>query len=130
MNSRGATTLFGASHVADVAGVKGVVEEGIQMIGPGGTYLEVGSIVPGFAFPLDPLFACQRGLRFIAFFQYDMRILPRALNFVERTRSKVPWDRVVSHTFPLEGIHEAFERAEWVGRAPAEAIITRAAITP
>ncbi len=90
----------------------------------------VGSIVPGFAFPLDPLVACQRGLRFIAFFQYDTRLLPRALNFVERTRQRVPWDRVVSHTFPLEGIQEAFERAEWVGRDPNEAVITRPAITP
>jgi hypothetical protein len=89
----------------------------------------VGSI-PGFAFPLDPLVACQRGLRFIAFFQYDTRLLPRALNFVERTRQRVPWDRVVSHTFPLEGIQEAFERAAWVGRNPNEAAITRAAITP
>jgi threonine dehydrogenase-like Zn-dependent dehydrogenase len=113
-----------------VAGVRGIVEEGIQMLGPGGTYLEIGSIVPGFAFPLDPLEACRRGLRFIAFFQYDMRVLPRALNFVERTRQRVPWDRVVSHTFPLDGIQEAFERAEWVGRSPDEAVITRAAITP
>ena len=120
----------GATHVADVAGVRGIVEEGIQMLGPGGTYLEVGSIVPGFAFPLDPLQACQRGLRFIAFFQYDTRLLPRALNFVARTRQRVPWDRVVSHTFPLEGIQEAFERAEWMGRDPNEAVITRAAITP
>lgn len=124
------TNGYGASHAADVAGVNGVVQEGIQMLGPGGTYLEVGSIVPGFAFPLDPLEACRRGLRFIAFFQYDMRLLPRALNFVERTRARVPWDRVISHTFPLEGIQEAFERAEWAGRAPAEAVITRAAITP
>src|SRR5206468_12482390 len=72
----------GATHVADVAGVRGVVAEGIDMLSPGGTYLEIGSIVPGFAFPLDPLLACPRGLRFIAFFQYDTRLLPRALNFV------------------------------------------------
>ena len=124
------TSGQGASHVADVAGVRGVVEEGIQMLGPGGTYLEVGSIVPGFAFPLDPLLACQRGLRFIAFSQYDARILPRALNFVMRTRDRVPWGRVISHTFPLEGIQDAFERADWMGREPAEAVITRAAITP
>jgi threonine dehydrogenase-like Zn-dependent dehydrogenase len=120
----------GATHVSDVAGVRGVVEEGIQMLDSGGTYLEIGSIVPGFAFPLDPLAACQRSLRFIAFLQYDPRLLPRALNFVQRTRQRLPWDRVISHTFPLEGIQEAFEKAEWVGRDPTEALITRAAITP
>ena len=120
----------GATHVADVAGVRGVVAEGIEMLGPGGTYLEIGSIVAGFAFPLDPLQACRRGLRLIGFFQYDPRILPRALDLVLRSRTRVPWDRVVSHTFPLEAIQEAFEQAEWVGRDPTEAFITRAAVTP
>jgi hypothetical protein len=42
----------------------------------------------------------------------------------------VPWDRIISHTFPLEAIQEAFQQAEWVGRDPTEAIITRAAVTP
>jgi hypothetical protein len=62
--------------------------------------------------------------------QYHPRLLPRALDFVQRTRAHVPWDRVISHTFPLEGIQQAFEQAEWVGREPAEAVITRAAVTP
>ena len=120
----------GATHAADVAGVRGVVAEGIEMLANGGTYLEIGSIVPGFGFSFDPDAACRKGLRFIAFLQYDTRLLPRALDFVRRTRATVPWDRVISHTFPLEGIQHAFEEAEWVGRDPAEAVITRAAVTP
>jgi L-iditol 2-dehydrogenase len=120
----------GVTHAADVAGVRGVVAEGIEMLANGGTYLEIGSIVPGFAFPLDPDRACKRGLRLIGFLQYDTRILPRALDFVRRSRSRVPWDRVISHTFPLAEIQEAFEQAEWVGRDPVEAVITRAAVTP
>lgn len=120
----------GVTHAADVAGVRGVAAEGIEMLAHGGTYLEIGSIVPGFAFALDPDRACRRGLRLIGFLQYDTRILPRALDFVRRSRGRVPWDRVISHTFPLEGIQDAFEQAEWVGRDPAEAVITRAAVTP
>ncbi|MGI9149398.1 MAG: zinc-binding dehydrogenase [Chloroflexota bacterium] len=120
----------GATHVADVAGVRGVVAEGIEMLGPGGTYLEIGSIVPGFAFPLDPLLACRRGLRLIGFMQYDPRLLPRVLDLMLRSRTRVPWERVISHTFPLEAIQEAFEQAEWVGRDPTAALITRAAVTP
>jgi L-iditol 2-dehydrogenase len=120
----------GVTHAADVAGVKGVVPEGIEMLAHGGTYLEIGSIVAGFAFPFDPDQACRRSLRMIGFFQYDPRILPRAMDFVRRSRNYVPWDRVISHTFPLEGIQDAFERAEWVGRDPAQALITRAAVTP
>jgi threonine dehydrogenase-like Zn-dependent dehydrogenase len=120
----------GVTHAADVAGVKGVVAEGIEMLANGGTYLEIGSIVAGFAFPFDPDRACRRGLRLIGFMQYDTRILPRALDFVRRSRTSLPWDRIISHTFPLEGIQDAFQQAEWVGRDPAEAVITRAAVTP
>jgi len=47
-----------------------------------------------------------------------------------RSRARLPWERIVSHTFPLESIQEAFEQAEWVGRDPTAALITRAAITP
>ena len=120
----------GATHAADVAGVRGVVAEGLQMLANGGTYIEIGSIVPGFEFAFDPNDACRRGLRLIGFLQYDTRLLPRALDFVRRSRSRVPWDRVISHTFPLESIQEAFLQAEWFGRDPVDAVITRAAITP
>ena len=72
------TNGMGATHAADVAGVKGVVAEGIEMLAPGGTYLEIGSIVPGVEFAFDPDTACRRGLHFIGFLQYDTRILPRA----------------------------------------------------
>src|SRR5919202_7096604 len=113
----------GATHAADVAGVRGVVAEGLEMLAPGGTYLEIGSIVPGLAFPFDPDAACRRGLRFMAFLQYDPRLLPRALDFVRRSQARVPWQRVISHTFPLEAIQDAFEQAEWVGRDPVEAVI-------
>ena len=120
----------GVTHAADVAGARGVVAEGIDMLASGGTYLEIGSIVPGYTFPFDPDAACRRGLRFIAFMQYDPRILPRALDFVRRSRAYVPWEQVISHTFPLAAIQDAFEKAEWVGRDPIEAVITRAAVTP
>lgn len=120
----------GVTHAADVAGVRGVVQEGIEMLTNGGTYLEIGSIVAGFEFPFDPLAACRKGLRIIGFMQYDPRILPRALDFVHRSRSYVPWDQLISHTFPLEAIQDAFQQAEWVGRDPEQAVITRAAVTP
>jgi threonine dehydrogenase-like Zn-dependent dehydrogenase len=124
------TNGVGAMFAADVAGVRGIMAEGLEMLAHGGTYLEIGSIVPGFEFALDPDQVARRSLRVIGFLQYDTRILPRALDFVKRSRGKLPWDRVVSHTFPLEGIQEAFQQAEWLGRDPAQAFITRAAVTP
>src|SRR3982074_3076315 len=55
----------GVTHAADVAGGRGGVPEGLEMLAHGGTYLEVGSIVSGFAFPLDPDVMCRRSLRLI-----------------------------------------------------------------
>ena len=49
--------------------------------------------------------------------------LQQALELMRRTRDKYPWHRVVSHTFPLERINEAFVEADQ-GR------VTRAAIVP
>src|SRR5260370_32141542 len=54
------TNVYGATHVADVAGVRGVVEEGIQMLGNGGTYVEIGSVGPGVGVTPDPLSACRQ----------------------------------------------------------------------
>ena len=42
---------------------------------------------------------------------------------MQRTRTRYPYDRIVSHTFPLDAINEAFRQQE-AGH------ITRGAITP
>jgi hypothetical protein len=42
---------------------------------------------------------------------------------------KYPLTKVVSHSFPLDRIDEAFKTAEWLGRAGGSAV-TRAIVTP
>ena len=39
-----------------------------------------------------------------------------------------PWNRILSHTYPLEQINEAFAASEWHNRETTT--ITRAALTP
>ena len=46
-----------------------------------------------------------------------------ALDLMRRTNSQYPWHKVVSHTFPLEQINEAFVAAD-------QGKVTRAAIVP
>jgi Zn-dependent alcohol dehydrogenase len=57
-------------------------------------------------------------------------VIPRALEFLERRRDRYPFDRLVSHTFPLERINEAFREAEWYNRESGASRITRAALLP
>ena len=49
-------------------------------------------------------------------------------NFLVRTRESRPWGRILSHTYPLEQINEAFAASEWHNRETTT--ITRAALTP
>jgi Zn-dependent alcohol dehydrogenase len=55
-------------------------------------------------------------------------VIPKALDFVQRTRGKYPLGSVVSHKFPLERINDAFKQAEWLNRQ-TDVAITRAALT-
>ena len=43
---------------------------------------------------------------------YEDEHLAQALDLVRRTRTKYPWDKVISHTFPLAEINEAFAASD------------------
>jgi hypothetical protein len=60
--------------------------------------------------------------------QYDPWVIPRALDFLTRTRESRPWHRILSHKYPLERINEAFAASEWHNQESTT--ITRAALTP
>ncbi len=49
------------------------------------------------------------------------------LNFLVRNQHKLPFDKIVSHKFPLAEVNEAFPQAEWSAR---QTDITRARLVP
>ena len=60
--------------------------------------------------------------------QYDSGVIPRALDFLVRNRSRFPFDRLISHKYPLEQINRAFAESEWYAKDTTT--ITRAALVP
>src|SRR5205823_14842626 len=60
--------------------------------------------------------------------QYDPWVIPRALDFLVRNRTRWPFDRLLSHKYPLEKIDQAFADSEWHNRQTTA--ITRAALVP
>jgi len=54
--------------------------------------------------------------RIVGVVMYDPRVIPKALDFVQRTRDKYPLGKVVSRKFPLDKINGAFKQAEWLNR--------------
>lgn len=117
----------GADVACDFVGFPQVIPEGIEMLRTGGTYLEIGTISRGAKVELEPAQLVWGAKRIVGVIMYDPWVIPRALDFLVRNRARWPFDRLVSHTYPLERIDTAFADAEWRGR---ETTITRAALAP
>ena len=120
----------GADVVGEFVGLPAVVTEGLQMVRPGGTYLEIGNISFGSTVEIDPSALVFGSKRIVGVFMYDPWVIPQALNFLVRTRNKYPHEEVVSHDkYKLEDINRAFEEAEWQRDGDATKV-RRAVIAP
>ena len=120
---------FGADVVADFVGYPHVIPEGLRMLRSGGCYLEVGNIAPGNTFSYDATALVRGNTRLVATSNYSPWAIPQALAFMQRNLKRFPFERLVSHTFPLERISEAFHQAEWLRREGDPLRISRAAVS-
>jgi len=77
----------------------------------------------GWETKFDPAWILFCNRRIIGVAHYEAEHLKGALDLMTRTRQKYPYDRILSHTFPLEKINEAFRQQE-------DGHITRGAIAP
>jgi L-iditol 2-dehydrogenase len=122
------TRGFGADVVADVVGYPQVIPEGLRMLRSGGCYLEIGNIAPGNMFSYDATALVRGNTRLVATSNYSPWAIPLALAFIRRNLTRFPFDRIVSHTFSLDRITDAFHQAEWLRREGDPLRISRAAI--
>jgi threonine dehydrogenase-like Zn-dependent dehydrogenase len=118
----------GADVACDFVGFAQVIPEGLDMLRVGGTYLEIGTISRGAKVELEPAQLVWGAKKIVGVIMYDPWVIPRALDFLVRNRTRWPFDRLVSHTYPLEQINTAFADSEWHGRETTA--ITRAALAP
>jgi L-iditol 2-dehydrogenase len=118
----------GADVVCDFVGFPQVIPEGLDMLRAGGTYLEIGTISRGAKVELEPAQLVWGAKTIVGVIMYDAAVIPRALDFLVRNRTRWPFDKLVSHTYPLEQINTAFADSEWHGRETTS--ITRAALVP
>jgi threonine dehydrogenase-like Zn-dependent dehydrogenase len=117
------TDDWGGDVVLELVGHPGVVDEGLRMTAPEGTYLEIGNINVGWKAEFDPSWIIFGNRRIIGLAHYEADHLRGALDLMQRTLGKYPWGRVVSHKFPLDAINEAFAQQD-------KGHVTRAAIVP
>ncbi len=120
---RALTDNWGAEIVMELVGNPNVVDEGLRMTAPEGTYLEIGNINVGWEASFDPAWIVFGNRRIQGVAHYEAEHLKGALDLMVRTRGKYPYERILSHKFPLDEINAAFTQQ-------VQGHITRAAIVP
>jgi threonine dehydrogenase-like Zn-dependent dehydrogenase len=117
----------GADVVMELVGRSELFQEGIEYLGAGGTFVEIGNIVRGNPVMIDPSSILFGAKRIIGSIMFKPSLLPVMLETLVKKQGQLPYEKIVSHSFPLDQINEAFEQAEWADRRPT---ITRSMLIP
>ena len=100
----------GADAVVEVVGYPAVVPEGLEMLRPGGRYIEIGCIFKNSFVNVD-FNRILHGIKYIVpVSYYSPWLLPAAVMMLEQGS---PLANLGSHTFSLDNINEAFKKSEW-----------------
>ena len=116
----------GADIVMELVGRSDLVLEGVEYLGNGGTFVEIGNIVRGNPVPFDSS-VMLRGKRIIGSAMYPPSLIPLMLEALVKNRGKKPYEKIVSHWYPLAEVNRAFEEAEWLDRQTS---VTRSMLKP
>jgi D-arabinose 1-dehydrogenase-like Zn-dependent alcohol dehydrogenase len=103
------TGYRGGDVVAELVGFPEAITEGLNMVGRGGRFLEIGNISLGKTVEIDPAGLIVGAKSIIPVAYYGQDTLKKALDFLSRTKGKYPFDKILSRSYPLEEINKAFE---------------------
>jgi Zn-dependent alcohol dehydrogenase len=116
----------GADVVMELVGRAELMAEGIDMLGNGGTFVEIGDIVRGREVSIDPS-KLLSGKSILGSRMYRASLLPTLLDYLVRNQRRLPFHKLISHQYPLAEVNEAFTKAEWNQR---QTEVTRAVLVP
>ncbi len=114
---------WGADVVAELVGFPRVIDEGIDMLANGGRYLELGNVSPLMTCEFEPSKLTISGKSMVGLSLYTADALRKALDFLSRARDRYPFEKILSRSYPLEEINEAFENQD-------KGLVTRSTIVP
>lgn len=113
----------GGDVVVEVAGVPAAFSEAVLLARPGGRVVELGNISPGHTTPFDPGTLTRRSVQILPAIRYHPWYLRRALDFLEATRSRFPFDTLLDGEYPLRDVGRALEDSD-------QRKVTRATLIP
>ena len=114
-------TEGGGDVVCEFVGHASALREGIQMVAPGGRYLECGCIHTGTSFEFDPAYLTLLSRTVHGVIYYEPWALREGVRFLDRHRDDYPWKQLLAARYPLERIDQAFADAG-ARRVPRAAI--------
>ena len=121
------TDGWGADIVMELVGRSDLLLEGLEYLGNGGTFVEIGNIVRDNPVPFDSSAIIRSSKRIIGSVMYPPRLIPLMLDTLVKNKGKKPFEKIVSHWYPLGEVNRAFEEAEWLDR---QTPVTRSMLKP
>lgn len=103
----------GADVVIEMAGVPGVISEGIAFLRPGGRYVLVGNVQANAEATIIPQSIVRANKELVGVVNYPQWVLPRALTWLHASAGRYPFDDLVAQTYPLEEINDALAASDW-----------------
>jgi L-iditol 2-dehydrogenase len=105
------TKGVGAQFGFQVTGVPQAFGNIFKMVRRGGTVVEIGHFVDGGEVKINPHEdICKKEISLIGSWVYNSTDYPNAYHFLQRAeRIGLPMESLITHTFPLDQIQEAFD---------------------
>ena len=98
----------GADLVLECAGVAEAVPEGLEMLRKGGVYVEAGNFSDTGEIALSPhRHLCAKNVRLIGMTNFPFTGMTPSMDLLERHADQFPFERFVSHEYPLSQMPEA-----------------------
>jgi len=99
----------GADIVMEFTGHPQAFNEGLDLIRRGGRYVIVGQLGSGTT-TFRPSLIVTKQLRVLGSISGRAKAYWKALQFIEAHQADIPFDRMISHTYPLAEVNVAMER--------------------
>mgnify|MGYP001097142345 CR=1 FL=1 len=102
----------GADIVVEATGVPAAVPEGIAMLRPGGTFIEVGHYVDRGTVPINPYLLCSKDINLYGSYGFSQYNMETAIHLLYDNKDKFPFEKIITHKFALYEASDAVRAAE------------------
>jgi len=106
------TDKYGVDLVVDCSGVAEGFGIALDLIREGGMVIEVGIFSNSHDIPINPhTQILEKSARILGVGGDDISQYYPSIKLLDRTINKLPWEKIISHNYHIENVHEAMEVA-------------------